>query len=152
MESSPELYKLHDLYYRRKVVIAVLTENDIELIGEWRSELLSNRKRRITVKFEEIEYDPIDGTEIGRGEGSRDVEAVVTELSLRSQGGAITEEGGVVFKEGDVKFDVSIELVDDIARDIEQIEYDGLEYEIIGIDKKGIGRRNRYEYMGRLIA
>jgi len=60
--------------------------------------------------------------------------------------------GSIFYEEGDIKVDISIELVSDIAKKIERIEHGGRDYEVLGVDKKGIGRRNRYEFIGREIA
>jgi len=35
---------------------------------------------------------------------------------------------------------------------IERAKYAGKTYELLGSDKKGIGKRNRYELIGRVIA
>ena|SRR5690625_734142 len=130
--------------------MVMLTELDIDLIHGWRDELISNREFPIKIVYLEKQYDPINGMPIGEKEVEREINAVITELSS-----AIPErtvEGGFKHIEGDIKFDVSIDLISDIVGKIERIKYDGENYEIAAIDKKGIGRRNRYEIIGRLIA
>lgn len=130
----------------------MLNEGDIDLIHEWRDEMLSHRQHPVTVFYLEKQRDPLTGAVIGEREESREVIAVVTELSIKKANGSRTIEGGIYLEEGDIKVDISIELVSDIAKKIERIEHDGKDYEVLGVDKKGIGRRNRYEFIGREIA
>ena len=130
----------------------MLNEGDIELIHEWRDEMLSHRQRPVTVFFLEKQRDPLTGAVIGEQEESREVIAVVTELSIKKANGSRSLGGSVLYEEGDIKVDISIELVSDIAKKIERIEHGGRDYEVLGVDKKGIGRRNRYEFIGREIS
>src|SRR5690625_7464345 len=130
----------------------MLNEGDIELIHEWRDEMLSHRQRPVTVFYLEKQRDPLTGAVIGEQEESREVIAVVTEISIKNANGSRSLDGSLFHEEGDIQVDMSIELVSDIAKKIERIEHDGGEYEVLGVDKKGIGRRNRYEFIGREIA
>lgn len=130
----------------------MINEADIDLMHAWRDEMVSNRERPVSVIYVDKKRDPVTGVIVGEGEVPREVIATVTELSIKSVGGTRSIEGGIVYEEGDIKVDISIELVADIADKVELIEFDGKEYEVLGADKKGIGRRNRYEFIGREIA
>lgn len=127
----------------------MINAQDIDFMHASLDEIYSNRERNISVIYIGKQYDPITGVTIGEGEVPREVSAVVTEIS---SGVERSLEGGVKFEEGDIKVDVKIELIEDIADVIERMEYDGDTYEILSIDKKGVGRRNRYEIVGRVIA
>jgi len=129
----------------------MLSDKDIELMQDWRSDILTKRKRDITVVYTEKEYDSVNGTLVGEVERERDVKAIVTELSTSSSGGSRTIEDGVYHDECDAKFDISLDLIDDIARDLDKVIHDGTKYKILGMDKKGIGRRNRYEIIGEAV-
>lgn len=128
----------------------MLNAGDIEFMDDSLDEIYTHRTRTINVIYLEKQFDLINGMPIGEQEVPREVDAVVTEISSMIPERAI--EGGIKYIEGDVKFDVKIELIDDIIRKIERIEYDDDDFEITAIDKKGIGRRNRYEIVGRLMA
>ena len=127
----------------------MINAQDIDFMHASLDEIYANRERNISVIYVGKQYDPITGVPVGEGEVPREVTAVVTELS---SGVERSLEGGVKFEEGDIKVDVKIELIEDIADVIERMEYDGDTYEILSIDKKGIGRRNRYEIVGRVTA
>ena len=128
----------------------MLNDGDIEFMRDSLDEIYTQRTNLIDVIYLEKQYDPINGMPIGEKEVTREVDAVVTELS--SMVAERTVEGGIKYDEADVKFDVKIDLISDIADAIERIEHDGKEYEITAVDKKGIGERNRYEILGREIA
>ena len=127
----------------------MLTESDIEFMHASRDEMLTHRERFIDVIYFEETRDPITGEIVGKQEQIREVNAVVTEIS---SGDERTMVGGVIVEQGDIKVDIKIELIEDIAKKLTRIKYDGEDYEILASDKKGIGRRNRYEIVGRLIA
>src|SRR5690625_7755380 len=103
--------------------------------------MLSHRQRTVTVFYLEKQRDPLTGVDIGEQEESREVIAVVTELSIKKVNGSRSLDGSFFYEEGDIKVDISIELVSDIAKKIERIEHGGRDYEVLGVDKKGIGRR-----------
>ena len=132
--------------------MTILSKEDVDLIAEWRAEMLTNRMRPISVIYEKVERDPIGGDIIDKSKHVREVSAVVTELSLGSRTGSRNMENGIIYEEGDAKFDIDIEDIEDIADDITQIDYDDILYEIKAIDKKGMGRRNRFEILGRVIS
>jgi|SRR5690625_1410595 len=129
----------------------MLNESDIDFMNETRDELLTERQRPITVTYTDKQYDPVTGVLIGEGEVPREVIAVITEISSNF-GRDRSMEGGIIFEEGDIKADVSIDLISDIADKVTQLRFDGEDYEILAMAKKGIGRRNRYEIIGRVIS
>jgi hypothetical protein len=125
----------------------VLTEHDIEFIKANRRELIANRTLKIIVKYKDVnERDPFTGEPVGDPESTREVDAVVTEVSAGVDREYI---GGVEVLSGDLRISVAIELIADIADKLVALEHDGKEYEILAYDKKGIGERNRYELLAR---
>lgn len=130
-------------------MMAMINEQDIELMHEWQDEIYTLRARPVTFIYRDKQIDPISGIEIGETEHSREANAVVTEISSNSDRNIAA---GIIYEEGDIKVDVKIEFIEDIADKITQMVYDGKEYEIVAKPKKGIGKRNRYELHGRLIA
>lgn len=129
--------------------MAMINEQDIELMHEWRDEVVAHRERPVTVIYVDKAYDPITGVPIGETEQTREVTAVVTEISSSSDRNMAD---GIIYEEGDIKVDVKIELIEDIADKITQMEYADEDYEIVAKPRKGIGRRNRYELHGRVIS
>ena len=127
----------------------MINAQDIDFMRASLDEIYTNRERNISVIYVGKQYDPITGVPIGEGDVPREVSAVVTEIS---SGAERTMSGGIVYEEGDIKVDIKIELIEDIAKLIERVNYGGDDYEILSKDKKGIGRRNRYEIVGRVIA
>jgi hypothetical protein len=128
----------------------VLTEHDIEFIKANRRELIANRTLKIIVKYKDVnERDPFTGEPIGDPESTREVDAVVTEVSAVSAGVDREYIGGVEVLSGDLRISVAIELIADIADKLVALVHDGKEYEILAYDKKGIGERNRYELLAR---
>jgi len=130
----------------------MLTEADIDLIHAWGDEIYTLRERPINVIYFEKVYDDITGELIDEKEVAREVSAVVTELSIKKANGSRYMDGGIEYEQADIKVDVKIELIADIADKLTRLSHDGKEYEILGDDKKGIGKRNRYEIIGRVIA
>lgn len=130
----------------------MLTENDINFMAESQDEIYTLRQRPISVIYLDKVIDEYTGEVISENEEPREVSAVVTELSTRSKDGSRYIDDGIEYEQGDVKFDIKYEYISDIADDLIRAEYDGKKYELLGDDKKGIGRRNRYEFIGRVIA
>lgn len=128
----------------------MLNDYDIEFMRQTRSEIIANRTSKIDVKYSDVtERDPFTGEPIGELEVTRQVDAVVTEIST----GVDREiNGGIEVQTGDLNVSISIDLIADIADNITAILYDGKDYEILAIDKKGIGVDNRYEIIARLIS
>ena len=129
----------------------MLTENDINFMAESQDEIYTLRQRPISVIYLDKVIDEYTGEVISENEEPREVSAVVTELSTRGKD-ARYMDGGIEYEQGDVKFDIKYDYISDIADDLIRAEYDGKKYELLGDDKKGIGRRNRYEFIGRVIA
>ena len=122
----------------------MLTQEDITYMKDAQDEIYELRQRLITFIYLDKQFDPITGLPIDESEQSREVLAVITEVR-----GTRDMEGGIEYEQGDIKIDVKIELVEDIADKITRAEFDGKTYELIGGDRKGIGKRNRFEYLGR---
>lgn len=130
----------------------MLTQIDIEYMRDAQDEIYVLRERPITLITSQEIYDEITGELLGKTEQPHEVQAVITELSIRSKDGERYEIGGIVIEQGDIKVDVKREFVESIGGDIIKAEYGGKKYEILGGDRKGIGLRNRTEYIGRGIA
>lgn len=126
----------------------MISERDIEFMNASLDEIYTNRVRDVTVIYVDKAYDPITGVPIGETEQTREVTAVVTEISSSSDRNMVD---GIIYEEGDIKVDVKIELIEDIADKITQMEYADEDYEIVAKPRKGIGRRNRYELHGRVV-
>lgn len=127
----------------------MLNENDIEYMRQSQDEIYDLRQRPISVIYVNKTYDDITGEFIGETETERDVNAVITEISTRSKDGSRRLINGVEVEQGDLKIDIKIELIDDIKDVITRAEFDEKKYELLGGDRKGIGVRNRVEYIGR---
>lgn len=130
----------------------MLTAEDLTYMKEAQDEIYEMRMRPITFIYKEVKRDDITGTIIGETEADRIVNAVITELSIKKANGARYLENGIEYEQGDIKIDVKIEFIEDIADKVTQAFFDDKRYELLGVDKKGIGLRNRYEFVGREIA
>ena len=130
----------------------MLNESDIDFMAEAHDEIYTLRQRPISFIYVEKQYDPITETPIGEQEIAKQVKAVVTEKTLSKGEGGREEVGGIIYEQGDIKIDVKIEYIAGIADKVTRVEFDGKKYELLGVDKKGIGLRNRYELLGREIA
>lgn len=132
----------------------MLTKEDIEFMKATRREIIANRTSKIIVKFEgEHVRDPISGEPIGGGVEEREVDAIVTEISSRSSVRADRDiVGGIVVQEGDLWMSIEIGQVADIADDLIRVVYRDKEYEVLAVDRKGIGEFNRVELLARMIS
>jgi hypothetical protein len=132
----------------------MLNDYDIEFMRQSRSEIVANRTSPIIVKYTDVtERDPFTGEPVGSLEVTRQVDAVVTEISSVISTGVDREIiGGIIVQTGDLTISISLEQVANIADKITSIVYDGKNYEILAMDKKGIGVRNRFEILARLIS
>src|SRR5690625_2332784 len=88
----------------------MINEGDIDLMSEWRDEMLTHRQRPVTVIYIDKQRDPITGVVIGEQEEEREVIAVVTELSIKKVNGSRGLDGGILYEEGDIKVDISIDF------------------------------------------
>jgi len=130
----------------------VLTEYDIDYMTKTQDEIYTLRQRPISVIYVEEVRDDFTGEIISEKEVPREVNAVITEISIRSKDGARHIENGIEIEQGDIKIDVKIDYIEDISDKLVRAEFDGKKYELLGGDRKGIGKRNRIEYVGRVIA
>jgi hypothetical protein len=131
-------------------VITLLTPEDIEFMRSTRAEVVANRQSTITLKYADGgEADPITG-EVSEVTQTKQTVGVVTEISSQVKIDRYLENG-VEVEKGDIWFSVSIGELVGIYEAISAVEYDGNTYEVISKDKKGIGQRNRAEFVGRLI-
>lgn len=130
----------------------MLTAEDLTYMKEAQDEIYEMRMRPITFIYKEVMRDSTTGTVIGETEADRNVNAVITEMSIKKANGARYLENGIEYEQGDIKIDVKIEFIEDIADKVTQAFFDDKRYELLGDDKKGIGLRNRYEFVGREIA
>lgn len=129
----------------------MLTPEDIELMRKTHEEIVDGRQHAITLIYEtEGERDPITDENIGGGEDYLETVAVVTEISSQVKFDRYLDNG-VVVEKGDIWFSVGIDEAAGIYEKIVRVQYDGHSYEVLSKDKKGIGERNRAEFVGRLI-
>lgn len=127
----------------------MLTNEDIRMMGEWRDEILKERRREITlIYFEEVK-DEYTGEVIRTEKVEKDIMSVVTNIAGKTPDYSLKD--GIRYDDGDIWFSLKIKDVEDIADKITQVQHDGKDYEILAMDKKGIGMRNRYEVLGRAI-
>src|SRR5690625_7790680 len=111
----------------------MLNAGDIEFMDDSLDEIYTHRTRTINVIYLEKQFDLINGMPIGEQEVPREVDAVVTEIS--SMIPERTIEGGIKYIDVDIKYDVKIELIEDIIMKIERIESDDDEFEISSMYK-----------------
>ncbi len=130
----------------------MLNGADIDFMRASQDEIYAYRERLIDVIYFEKVYDDITGELIDEMEVVLPISAVVTEISIRSKDGSRYVQNGIEYEQGDIKIDIKLEYIDGIEDKIVRAEYGGKKYELLGGDKKGIGRRNRIEYVGRVIA
>ncbi len=129
----------------------MLTEADIEFMSEAQVEVYTLRQRSISVIYLEKVYDDFTGELLEEIENTFEVQAVITEISIRSKDGSRYIENGIEYEQGDLKIDVKLEYIDEFYDKLVRAEFDGKKYELIGGDRKGIGKRNRIEFIGREI-
>jgi hypothetical protein len=128
----------------------LLTQEDIEFMRQTRSEVVANRQSPITLIYEDGgEADQITG-EVSEVTQTKPTFGVVTEISSQVKIDRYFENG-VEVEKGDIWFSVAIEELTDIYEKITCVTYNGKSYEVVSKDKKGIGERNRAEFVGRLI-
>jgi hypothetical protein len=129
----------------------LLTPEDIEFMRQTRSEVVANRQSPITLRYEDGgEVDPITEEVIDGESQEKPTVGVVTEISSQVKIDRYLENG-VEVEKGDIWFSVAIEELTDIYEKITGVTYNGKSFEVVSKDKKGIGERNRAEFVGRLI-
>ena len=130
----------------------MLTPEDIEFMKETRKEVVSNRQSSITLIYEDGgAVDPITDEVIEPTEVPFNTLGVVIEISSQVKYDRFIENG-IEVQKGDIWFSVAIEELTDIYEKVTELIYGGKRYEILSKDKKGIGERNRAEFVGRLIS
>lgn len=129
----------------------MLTAHDIEFMRQSRAEMVAGRQSDITIVYEDGAgtVDPITGEQSG-GKSTKQAQAVVTEISSQVKIDKLTE-GGIEVEKGDIWFSVAIDEIVDIYETITEVVYDGKTYAVLSKDKKGIGERNRIEFVGRSV-
>jgi hypothetical protein len=119
---------------------------------ETRKEVVANRQSSITLIYEDGGVvDPITDEVIEPIETPYNTLGVVIEISSQVKYDRFIENG-IEVQKGDIWFSVAIEELADIYEKITELIYGGKRYEILSKDKKGIGERNRAEFVGRLIS
>ncbi len=130
-----------------------------------RKEVVKNRQHDITIYWEVVgEKDPWTGEPLGPTTDDKVVKSVVTEITAINKGANRLIINGIEVEEGDIQFSISIEDIVsipyfmrtdfaddeyDIFGDVKNITYDEREYTVLAQSKKGIGERNRVEFLGR---
>ncbi len=129
----------------------MISEEDIDFMREAQDEIYALRQRSISVIYLEKVYDDFTGELLEEIENTFEVQAVITEISIRSKDGSRYIENGIEYEQGDLKIDIKLEYIEEIYDKLVRAEFDGKKYELIGGDRKGIGKRNRIEFIGREI-
>lgn len=130
----------------------MLTDADIEFMRNTREEITKKRERLVTLTYADGEVDEYTGEIVEVRPIERTVSAVVTELSSSTSAGAERYmENGIKYEKGDIWLSVDIDFIWDIADKMTHVAHDDKEYTILASDKKGIGERNRYKILGRLV-
>ncbi len=143
----------------------MLTNEDIEFMKQTRKEVVKNRQHDIKIYWEvDGEKDPWTGEPLGPTTDDKVVKSVVTEITAINKGANRLIINGIEVEEGDIQFSISIEDIVsipyfmradfaddeyDIFGDVKNITYDEREYTVLAQSKKGIGERNRVEFLGR---
>lgn len=130
----------------------MITPEDIEFMKAAQREMMAGRERKVTLTSRtQTGVDPY--TKQPKYENIRhEVMAVVTEISGTS-GVAIERklENGMTVIDGDIQFSVTLEQLSLDADGYKTVIYGGDEYIVLASDYKGIGERNRVEFLGRVI-
>lgn len=130
----------------------MITSDDINFMQSAREDAMTGRRHGIVLKsLSQIGTDvytkqPKYITESHSSEG------IVTEISGTS-GVAIERkmENGVVIIDGDITISVRLDKIPLPSDEYKTVEYNNSEYMILAADLKGIGERNRVEFLGRVV-
>lgn len=126
----------------------MLTESDKAFIRNNRDEMLEGRTEPITlIHVTSGEPDPYTGEATGANETTEIVDAVWKEYSTVANGDR-SVIGGVELRQDDVKVTIGSTV---ILSDVLHVIRDGIKFELIAIDEKGIGGTNRYECVARRV-
>lgn len=127
----------------------MLVDKDIEYMRSSREEIREKRTRKIKITGRELlHYNPItDEKEYGEIEYT--VDAVISEVSVRTSVDRYMEQGIEIFT-GDLIVDVSlIDMPELENEDIKYITHRDVKYTAITADTLGLGEDNRVEIIGR---
>ncbi|MGQ5176922.1 hypothetical protein ACSQ7W_11520 [Bacillus halotolerans] len=129
----------------------MVTPEDVTFMKHARKEVIQGRTFDIVLFYEgEVVRDPITNEPLPQKEPpKRIVPSVVTEISSQVKIDKYLADG-IEVQSGDIWFSIAIELIEDIYGSLKSVIYDEKTYEILSVDKKGIGARNRAEIVGRL--
>lgn len=130
----------------------MLNVGDIDFMKESQDGIYELRQRSITLISRVEIFDDFTGQLIGEDEVDYPTLAVITEITIRRKDGARYLEDGIEYEQGDIKIDVKLDYLEEMAGKVIRAEFDDKKYEVLGGDKKGIGVRNRIEFIGREIA
>lgn len=128
----------------------MISQNDIQYMRKAHREIYEKRMKPVLIvdEVDEGKTDPF-GQPI-KTVKETEVMAVVTYLSAYTN----TEDlgyFGYVYQDGDTKFDVDEEFYP-VSKDLPTyIEYEGIRYHTVYGKPKGIGVRNRTEFIGRRV-
>jgi hypothetical protein len=126
----------------------MLTEQDIAFIKSNRSEILANRTEPVKIiHIVPGAVDPWTGEPTGDTESPEIVEVVWKEYSTVANGDRDVI-GGVELMQNDIKIMIPSTTT---LGDVERIMRQGVAYELIAIDEKGLGGQNRYECVARQV-
>jgi hypothetical protein len=129
----------------------MLTIDDIEFMKESRNEMAVSRQSAITLIYQnEGTKDLITGEVTDPIDIPFETLAVVTEISSQVKIDRYLQNG-IEVEKGDICFSVSLDAIEIFYEQIINVLYDSKKYEVISKDKKGIGKRNRAEFVGRLV-
>src|SRR5690625_6613170 len=109
----------------------LINEGDIDFMRDSLDDIYTHRERPVTVKYFEIEYDPLTGVEIGKTESTSEVSAVVTELSKGERANMREYEKGVYIEQGDIKADIKIVQIEEIASRKTKMSHSGRELALL---------------------
>lgn len=127
----------------------MLVDKDIEYMRSSREEIREKRTRKIKITGRELlHYNPItDEKEYGEIEYT--VDAVISEVSVRTSVDRYMEQGIEIFT-GDLIVDISlIDMPELENEDIKYITHRDVKYTAITADTLGLGEDNRVEIIGR---
>lgn len=141
----------------------MLTSKDVQLMKEWREQVVQNRTFPITLS---VETDGVENPLTGNIDDGQlhdfTVMASVVERQSRIDAERRISDVGSEYIEGDLWVSIMLDQLEPIRNDLglmdeqdefydrlKHIHYDGIRYIVSNTDKKGIGVRNRIETLGK---
>jgi len=128
----------------------MLSKQDVDFIQTAREEIRINRMHLVDIHGEiVIEKHPVTGEEMVE-EYSHEMDAVVTEVSVRTSVDRYRNDG-IEIRTGDIIVDLSlIDVPEGVTSEtILSVGYNGLNYTVVASDNLGLGGYNRIEVIGR---